>query len=96
MINYRNQLINPTDETKCCTTCKHAFIPLDFLLEQNPNPEVFCNVNKDKVISGDVLTEPFNYYDLKELTSQEDAWQKWASINKVDIAGICDLYERVS
>lgn len=96
MINYRNQIVYPTEKDNACATCKHAFIPLDFLLSPDPKPEIYCNVNKDRTISGDVLSEPFNYYDSKELTYQEDAWNKWASINKVDIAGICDLYERVS
>lgn len=92
MINYSVQDIIPTEKEKCCATCKHMFTPLDFLL--GSDPEVFCNVNKDRTISGDILTEPFNYYDKDEFSAQENAWSKWATNHKVDFAGICDSYER--
>ena len=94
MDNYKLQLITPSEEESCCATCLHSFVPLDFLLGENP-PEIYCNVNKDRTISGDVLTEPFNYYSLHEMKAQEDGWARWSKTHKVEFAGICDKFEKV-
>jgi hypothetical protein len=95
MINYKIQEIIPTEKEKCCATCKHMFAPIDFLI-LGSNPEIFCNLNKDRTISGDVLTEPFDYYNSDNFTAQEKAWAEWSSKNKVDLSGICDSYEGVT
>ncbi len=96
MDNYRLQNITPSEKESCCITCIHAFIPLDFLLDENASPpQIYCNVNKDRTISGDILSEPFNYYDEEQLSAQENGWAKWASTHKVDFVGICDKFQKV-
>lgn len=95
MDNYKVQPINPTENDSFCSTCLHSFVPLDFLLGLN-FPEVYCNKNEDKPISGDIMTEPFNYYDGDQLSAQEDAWDLWSKTHKVDVAGICDTFQKVS
>lgn len=94
MINYKVQDLVPSEKESCCATCVHAFVPLDFLLCENM-PEIYCNVNKDRTISGDILSEPFNYYDAHEMSIQEGAWADWAKSHTVKFAGICDKFKKV-
>lgn len=94
MDNYKLQQIIPSESENCCATCVHAFIPLDFLLAESM-PEIYCNINKDRTISGDVLSEPFNYYDEQQLSAQENAWADWSKTHRVEFAGICDKFKKV-
>lgn len=77
---------------KGCISCKHCYIPQDFLTGVGL-PVLYCNVSKDRPRSGDALNEPFDYYDGETYTKQLSEWREWESAHTVDIKGTCSLYE---
>lgn len=81
-----------TMEYKGCISCRHCYIPQDFLTGVGV-ALLFCNQAKDRPRSGDILNEPFDYYDQDSYKKQLDDWRKWADEHAVDINGTCSLYE---
>ena len=92
MENYKKVETEVTEKSENCINCCHCYIPNDFLLGFNL-PELYCNVNKNKPISGDIMDEPFNYYDTDIFLAQEEKWEEWGTQYKVDHNGICDLFK---
>ena len=83
----------PTKDSVNCINCFHCYIPQDFLLGLSP-PELYCNLNKDRPVSGDILSEPFDYYDTVVYTTQCLDWDQWAGLNRVGLTNYCDKFER--
>ena len=70
-----------TKESKACINCVHVYIKPDSLIMGGP--ETYCNLKKNKPLSGDVLTEPFDYYEPDDYTLQCKVWEEWAAQNRV-------------
>ena len=83
-----------TDKSPTCINCKHCYIPMDTLLGVS-TPELYCNQAKDKPLSGCVLTEPLDYYDIDVYDAQDLKWKKWAKDHKVEFNTYCSLFEGV-
>jgi hypothetical protein len=93
MKNYTLSEEQITDKSNHCVNCCHCYIPSDFLMKLTP-VETYCNISKDKPLSGDILSEPFNYYDSEVYFAQEEKWEKWSKSHMVQYNGICDSFER--
>lgn len=93
MKNYQLTETEVTENSKHCLNCCHCFIPNDFMMGLN-QAEFYCNISKDKPLSGDILSEPFNYYDSDVYFVQEEKWEKWSELHKVQYDGGCDLFEK--
>ena len=74
-----------------CGNCVHCYIPEDFLLGLS-QPEFYCNKDKNKPLSGCVLSEPFNYYDKEKYDIQQNKWNTWAQKHKILPTEICDQF----
>lgn len=91
MKNYEVSDTPVTETSKNCINCAHCYIPSDFLLGLD-QAEFYCNLDKDKPISGDVLSEPFNYYNSSILDKQEEKWREWGTQHFVCYNGTCDMF----
>ena len=40
---------------KGCISCKHCYIPEDFMIGGISKAETYCNITKDQPLSGDIL-----------------------------------------
>ena len=95
MENLKDSIVNPDKNSVNCINCFHCYIPNDFLLGLNA-PELYCNINKDRPVSGDVMSEPFNYYDTAVYTTECSNWDQWAESNRVGLTNYCDKFERAT
>lgn len=95
MENYKVSDTPVTEVSKNCINCCHCFIPNDFMMKLNP-AEFYCNISKDKPLSGDILSEPFNYYDSDVYFVQEQKWEEWARDHKVQYNGYCSSFKEHS
>lgn len=93
MNNYKEAEGQVTETSKNCLNCCHCYIPNDFMMGLN-KAEFYCNVSKDKPLSGDILSEPFNYYDSEVYFAQEEKWDKWSKSHSVQYNWVCDSFER--
>lgn len=91
MKNYEVSESPVTETSKNCISCSHCYIPSDFLLGID-QAALYCNVDKDKPLSGDVLSEPFNYYDKVEFEVQDKKWTEWSSQHLVCYNGSCPSF----
>ena len=94
MKNYEVTENEVTENSKNCINCAHCYIPADFLLGIDM-AQLYCNEPKDKPLSGDVLSEPFNYYDKVEFEVQDAKWAEWSSQHLVCYNGVCESFGRV-
>lgn len=96
MEGYSVVEISSLDEkSSVCGNCKHCYIPKDFLLGLN-KPEFFCDVSKDRPRSGDIMSEPFFYYDKDIYANQFTRWNLWAQDHFVEPNGTCSLFEGIT
>ena len=91
MINYKLTETEVTEKSQHCVTCGHCYIPTDFLLKLD-EAKLYCNQDKSKPLSGDVLGEPFNYYDKEVYDDQEQRWAEWSTAHLVNYNGVCDSF----
>ena len=93
MINKLESETLPDKDSVNCINCQHCYIPQDFLLGFNP-PQLFCGLSGDRPLSGDVLSEPFEYYDENTYEEQYYRWVNWAEAHKVELTNYCHKFER--
>lgn len=85
----------PLEGAKICINCKHCYILPDSILPVHHNINLHCGARSDRPLSGDVLSEPFNYYDADEYSNQCKKWDEWVAENKVEVNGTCSKFERI-
>lgn len=93
MKDLKDSIVNPDKDSTNCINCKHCYIPNDFLLGLTP-PELYCGLDGGRPLSGDIMSEPFNYYDQEIYEYQYEKWDEWAEAHKVGLTNYCESFER--
>lgn len=94
--NYRHIDVNtPLEGAPICINCKHCYITPDSVLPVQHAIQLYCGQEGGRPPSGDVLSEPFDYYDTEVYDSQSRVWDEWAKIHQVEVNGTCSKFERM-
>ena len=94
--NYRHiDADTPLEGATICINCKHCYIMPDSILPVQHAIKLHCNQNNDRPRSGDILSEPFDYYNQEVYDNQNKEWNEWAKIHQVEVNGTCSKFERI-
>lgn len=85
----------PLEGAAICINCKHCYITSDSALPIEQVINLYCAAQTDRPRSGDVLNEPFDYYNEEVYDNQNNTWNEWAKIHQVEVNGTCSKFERI-
>lgn len=77
-----------------CLNCEFCYIPLDSAMAPSNAVEFYCDEERKRPLSGDILVEPFEYYDGDAYQRQSEEWELWRAQNSVALNGTCDHFKR--
>lgn len=92
--NYRHIDENsPLKGAPICINCKHCYITPDSVLPVEQVIKLYCNKEENRPLSGDILSEPFDYYEQEVYDGQNNTWNEWVKIHQVEVNGTCQHFQ---